>query len=162
MASDFNRVIIEGRLGEDAQRFDGKNGKRGTIVFNIASNKSYKVNDEWQEQVTWVGISYYRSDSEKLTAALSKGTRVRIEGSLQSYKKDTSDGKRTILSVKADTIEFLPALAKRGDSDEGEQRQARTPSRAPQREAPARGRKAEPEYDDDSIPDEDFDWGRNQ
>lgn len=50
--NDFNQLGIEGRLTRDPERKATGNGLT-VLRFSIASNRSYKVNDDWKEQVSY-------------------------------------------------------------------------------------------------------------
>lgn len=84
-----NTVILLGRLGRDAET---KFTAGGTSVsnFSIATTRRWKDKDssEWKEETDWTNCVLWRS--ENLGQYLTKGTRLEVEGRLQtrSYEKD--------------------------------------------------------------------------
>lgn len=113
MAKDLNKALIEGNLGRDATANDK------SIFFTMASTESYKDKDgEWKDVTTWVPVVYYRSTSEKLVAALTKGTKVRIDGKLASYEREEDGQKRTVVQIVANDITFLPRPNRNNDDDD--------------------------------------------
>jgi len=151
MASDLNVNHIEGILGIDAIKRE--NGGRASIFFTLGSQRSWKDKDgEWQNRMTWVPVVYSKSASDNLVAVLTKLTRVRVTGALESYEKETDDGKKnTVVQIRAENIELLPRRVKGGD-DGGSGGGGKSASRSsrPQRQTrPTRRRQPEPEYDDE-------------
>ena len=90
MARSVNKVIIVGNLGQDP---DVRTTPQGTPVasINVATSDSYKdKNGDWQENTEWHRITLWDYMADTASKYLHKGSKVYIEGKLQtrSYEKD--------------------------------------------------------------------------
>jgi single-strand DNA-binding protein len=90
MARSVNKVIIVGNLGQDPEV---RTTPQGTPVasINVATSDSYKdKNGEWQENTEWHRITLWDYMADTANKYLHKGSKVYIEGKLQtrSYEKD--------------------------------------------------------------------------
>ena len=120
MSKDLNKAMLTGHLGGDPQM---RYTDRGSAVttFSVASNRSWKSTDgqahvdtEWFRVVAWDKLA------EICNEYLKKGTRVYIEGRLQTRQwQDTNTGQNRsttevvasdmiILSSKQDRPENVP------------------------------------------------------
>ena len=94
MASrSVNKVILLGHLGRDAETKFTPGGAAVT-KFSVATNRRWKdqQSGEWKEETDWTNIVLWRS--ENLTAYLTKGKQVYVEGRIQSRSYDDKDGKK--------------------------------------------------------------------
>jgi single-strand DNA-binding protein len=126
MASkSVNKVILLGNLGRDAETkfFTG-----GTSVtkFSIATsfNRKDPQSGEWKEETNWSNVTLWKG--ENITQYLLKGTRVYLEGRLQTRSYEDKDGKKvyaTEVVVDARDVVLLGSGQGRGmdaPSDAGE------------------------------------------
>lgn len=115
---ELNSVIIAGNLTKDPIFRQTTNGTP-VVNFSIASNRRFRdKNDEWKEDVCYVGIVAWNRLAESCRDKLKKGNAVLVDGELQSRTFKTDDGNnRTIVEIKARRIQFLN---KRVASDESE------------------------------------------
>lgn len=101
--NDTNVVIISGRLTKDIEfinRDDFQISK-----FSVAINYSYKKNDEWQTETTFVDVSAWNKLAEIANRILHKGCSVNIEARLVQEHWQTADGaNRSRLVLRADKI----------------------------------------------------------
>ncbi|MCI0473816.1 MAG: single-stranded DNA-binding protein [Ignavibacteria bacterium] len=113
---ELNSVIIAGNLTKDPIFRQTTNGTP-VVNFSIASNRRFRdKNDEWKEDVCYVGIVAWNRLAESCRDKLRKGNAVLVDGELQSRTFKTDDGSnRTIVEIKARRIQFLN---KRGGSGE--------------------------------------------
>ena len=100
MARDLNKVMLTGRLGADPEmRFT----PQGTAVttFRVASNRSWKSGDGVQHDDTeWFRIVAWDKLAEICNEYLKKGTRVYIEGRLQTRSwDDRNTGEKRYITV---------------------------------------------------------------
>lgn len=104
----INLVILQGNLTRDPEL---KTLASGNTVgkFTIASNRSYKSGDEWQEEVAFVDITVWGRQAEKCGEILEKGRSVLIEGRLKQENWETDGQKRRKLTVVANKVNFLPS-----------------------------------------------------
>lgn len=105
---ELNSVVIAGNLTKDPIF---RNTTSGTPVvnFSIASNRRFKdKNEEWKEDVCYVGIVAWNRLADSCKDRLKKGNAVLVDGELQSRTFKTEDGtNRTIVEIKARRIQFL-------------------------------------------------------
>jgi len=150
MAKDLNKVMLTGRLGADPEM---RYTPQGTAVttFRVASNRSWNSSDGTAHDDTeWFRIVAWEKLGEICNQYLQKGTRVYVEGRLQTRKwqdKDTGQDRYLTEVVAQDMI----ILSSRNDRPGGssdyeapveEEPAAPAPSRRPagnSSPAPARG-----------------------
>src|SRR6266849_8742840 len=115
MASrSVNKVILIGHLGKDAEtRFTP--GGVAVTSFSVATNRRWKDQQtgEWKEETDWAKIVLWRQ--ENLANYLTKGTRVYVEGRLQTRSYDDKDGKKVwATDVVADEVILLGGRGQSG------------------------------------------------
>lgn len=113
-----NKVTLIGRLGADPEI---KYTSSGTSVanFNIATNEVWKDKEgNTQERTEWHRIVAWQKPAEIISQYLKKGSRVYLEGKLQTRDWEDKDGiKRYTTEVVVDKVEFLES------SDSGNRQQ---------------------------------------
>jgi single-strand DNA-binding protein len=117
MASDLNKVILIGRLVRDPEL---RYTQGGTPVanFSIASNRTYTVNNEKKEIVSFFNCIAWNKLGEIIVQYCKKGNRIGIEGRLQQRSwEDQNGNKRSTVEVVTENFQFLTP---RGDSAGGE------------------------------------------
>ena len=135
MARSLNKAQIIGNLGKDAEtRFT----QGGTAVtnFSVATTRRWKdqQSEEWKEETDWHNVTMWKG--ENLAPYLTKGTKVYVEGRLQtrSYEKDGVTHYRT--EIISENIILL------GDKQEGGESQQETARPAARNQASAGRRPA--------------------
>ncbi len=110
---ELNSVVVAGNLTKDPT-FRETSNKTPVVNFHIAVNRRYKdSNNQWQEDVCYVGVVAWNKLAESCRNRLQKGSAVLIEGELQSRTFRTDDDKnRTVVEIKAKRIQFLNKLKK--------------------------------------------------
>jgi single-strand DNA-binding protein len=108
MASrSVNKVILLGNLGKDAEtKFTQSQIARTT--FSVATTRRLKDSqtNEWKDETEWHNVVLWRS--ENVANYLLKGTRVYIEGRMQTRSWDDKDGnKKYMTEVVADELILL-------------------------------------------------------
>lgn len=107
----MNRITLIGNVTQEIKYF----GQASNVAkVNLATNRNYK-NDagEWKSDVTYHSITAFGKLAEKLlNAAIGKGDRLMIEGSIKNEKYE-KDGKEIKLNVvHAQSIEFIEKPSK--------------------------------------------------
>lgn len=117
---ELNSVIIAGNLTKDPVFRQTTNGTP-VVNFSIASNRRFRdKNDEWKEDVCYVGIVAWNRLAESCRDKLRKGNAVLVDGELQSRTFKTEEGSnRTVVEIKARRIQFLNKRAS-GNEDKDE------------------------------------------
>jgi len=83
---NINSVVISGRATADSTLSYTEKG-RAYLRFRIASNRAYRDSNsgEWKEDTTFVGVTVWGKQAERLSERIKKGAPVLIEGRLSSY-----------------------------------------------------------------------------
>lgn len=108
MAYGLNKVMLIGHLGVDPElRYT--EGNVPVANFRIATNESYKdQNGNMVERTEWHNIVAWRKLAEVLAEYLKKGSKVYLEGKLQTRSWDDKDGnKRYMTEVVVSEFMFL-------------------------------------------------------
>ena len=110
-----NKVILIGNIGKDP---DVKYTNSGTAVakFSIATNERFKskTSGEWEEKTEWHSLIAWAKLAEVIKEYAPKGTKVYIEGKLQTSSwddKKTGDKKYKTEIV----VDELVLLGGKGD-----------------------------------------------
>ena len=113
----MNKVFLSGNLTRDPEVKYTPNGK-AVSKFGIAINRRYKNAEGGQPDVDFFNLTAWDKTAEFCGRYLRKGSRVLVEGRLQTYSYQAQDGtKRSGVDIQIDNIEF--ASSKReGDSGE--------------------------------------------
>ncbi|MFM2031678.1 MAG: hypothetical protein RLZZ297_443 [Chloroflexota bacterium] len=147
MAKDLNKVMITGRLGADPEMRYTPQGSAVT-TFNVASGRTWRSNDGTSHDDTeWFRVVAWDKLGEICNQYLTKGTRVYVEGRLQTRKYQDRDGQpRTSVELVATDMIILSARNENQNSpdaydpsERGETRRAAPAQRpAPTPAAPPR------------------------
>lgn len=126
--NNLNSVLLEGNLCRDPElRYTSKGTAVCTLV--VASNRSYKVEDERQEEVSFVETTTWGKLATTCAEYLTKGRGVRVVGRLKQERWEDGEGNpRARVVVIAEHVEFKPQ--RRVDADEAEGASAEEPADA--------------------------------
>ena len=141
MAKDLNKVMIIGRLGFDPEMRYTPSGSPVTTFRVAASRQRKDQNGGTIEETEWFSVVAWNKLAEICNQYLSKGSRVYIEGRLQtrSWDDQNSGEKRYKTEVIANDMIIL-------DSRGGREGDAGRPAAGGQSYGQI------PEIDDDDIP----------
>ncbi len=114
MARGVNKVFIIGNLGQDP---DVKYMPSGGAVANVtvATSESWKDKNsgEMKERTEWHRIVFYRRLAEVVGEYLRKGSKVYIEGKLQTRKwQDQQGNDRYTTEIIASEMQMLDSRGK--------------------------------------------------
>lgn len=118
MARDLNKVMIIGRLGIDPEMRYTPSGSPVT-TFRVAAGRQWKdANGETREETEWFSIVAWNKLAEICNQYLTKGTRVYLEGRLQtrSWEDQQSGQTRYKTEVIANDMIILDSRAQRESS----------------------------------------------
>ncbi|TDI91319.1 MAG: single-stranded DNA-binding protein [Caldithrix sp.] len=126
-----NKVILIGNLGSDPELKYTPSGAAVTN-FNVATNEVWNDKDgNKQERTEWHRVVLWRKLAEIAGEYLKKGSKVYLEGRLQTRSWEDKDGvKRYTTEVVADNMTMLDAKSEDGGSSSGVS-SAPPPSEAP-------------------------------
>lgn len=109
MARGINKVILIGNLGQDPEVRYMPNG--GAVCnISVATSESWKDKNtgEMQERTEWHRIVMFRRLAEITGEYLKKGSKVYIEGRLQTRKWQDQQGQdRYTTEILADNMQML-------------------------------------------------------
>lgn len=92
MAKDLNKVMLTGHLGADPEMRYTAQGSAVT-TFRVASGRAWKSSDGSQHDDTeWFRVVAWDKLGEICNQYLTKGTRVYVEGRLQTRKWQDQNG----------------------------------------------------------------------
>lgn len=106
MVYNENHVFIEGNLVKDPELRQTPNGKP-VCTFTIASDRRYKVGEDYREEVSYVPVETWSALAESCAGYLIKGQEVRITGRLRQNRWKNSEGEnRERLLIVANQVRF--------------------------------------------------------
>jgi single-strand DNA-binding protein len=120
---EINYVQIAGNLTRDPV-YRTTNNNTPVCNFAIASNRKYRdANNEWQEDVCYIGVVAWNRLADSCKNKLKKGSAVLVDGELQSRQWKNEEGNnRSVVEIKARRIQFLNRKLKdseqNGESEE--------------------------------------------
>ena len=102
----MNRVCLVGRLTAKPElRYTGSNVPY--TRFSLAVNRTFN-NANGEREADFINIVVWRRQAENVANYLDKGSRVSVEGRIQTGSYNAQDGsKRYTTDVVADNIQFL-------------------------------------------------------
>ena len=109
MSSSLNKVMLIGNIGADPEVRTTPSGAL-CATFRVACSESWTDKDgQRQERTEWFTIVAWRKLAEIVQRYLRKGSKVYIEGKLQtrSWEDKNGGGKRYATEVQADSLVML-------------------------------------------------------
>ncbi len=156
MARGVNKVILIGNLGQDPEVKYMPNGGAVTNV-TIATSESWKDKStgEQKEKTEWHRVVFFQRLAEIVGEYLKKGSKVYIEGKLQTRKwQDQSGNDRYTTEIVANEMQMLDSRGGGGggggnfnQSPPPNQSSGAAPQQQPAATAPAGGGMGD--FDDD-------------
>lgn len=122
-----NKVIIVGNLGNDPEIRYSNNGA-AIANISVATSESWKDKNtgERQERTEWHRIVLFNRLGEIAGEYLKKGSKVYIEGKLQTRKWQDQQGQdRYTTEIVADQMQMLDAQGQQQPQNQGYQQQER-------------------------------------
>ncbi|MBV9072786.1 MAG: single-stranded DNA-binding protein [Acidobacteria bacterium] len=121
MPKSVNKVILVGNLGKDPEL---KFTPQGTPVakFTVATNEGYKdKSGQWQERTEWHNVIAWQRTAEIVGEYLKKGSKVYIEGRLQTSSWDDKETgqKRYKTEIVANDLVLLSGRGEGGEAGAG-------------------------------------------
>ena len=106
---NLNLVQILGNVVRDPELKDA--GKTKVCNFSVATNKNWKDDKgEWQSKPEFHNLKAWRTLAERCAEKLTKGSKVYIQGALETESWEDKEGKKHSKTViVADDVIFLDA-----------------------------------------------------
>jgi single-strand DNA-binding protein len=114
----FNKAIIEGFIGKDAELKATSNGN-AVATFSVATDERFKNKaGEKVERTTWHNVVVWGKAAESLAQYLTKGKRVIVEGKISNRSYEKKDGAKGYVSeIIANNIVFLGSKGQSAQSE---------------------------------------------
>ena len=110
--NNSSQIILEGNLTAAPEQKEIGEGRK-VSKFTIASNKSYKKNEEWVEKTSFIDVDAFGKTGE-IASGIAKGKTVRIVGELKQNRWTDANGKnRSKISIVAEHIEKKREITKK-------------------------------------------------
>ena len=120
MAKDLNKVMITGRLGRDPELRYTQSGD-AVATFSVASDRAIRDEKEpsgFRDQTEWFRVVAWREMAERMTKVLVKGSRVYVEGRLQTQEYTDKQGQKQ-RSTEVVASDFIRLDSKNGQQQQG-------------------------------------------
>ena len=146
-----NLVIILGNLGNDPEMRYMPNGEP-VANLSIATSETWidKNTGEKREKTEWHRVVAYRKTAEIIGQYTRKGSKLYVEGKLQTRKwTDNSGVDRYTTEIIADSVQLLDS---RRDDQGGQQGYQQRQQQPRQNNAPQYNPPAQDDFDDPTIP----------
>jgi single-strand DNA-binding protein len=116
----LNKVFLIGNLGQDPEV---RHTNSGQPVANLRLATSRRVKDRdgnWGEQTEWHSVVCFARTAETAAQYLRKGSKVFVEGRIQTRSWDDREGKKQYRTeVVAELLKFLDSKGSGGGSEAG-------------------------------------------
>ncbi len=129
---DLNKATIIGRLTNDPEARTTPSGQT-VVSFSVATNFRWTdANGQKQDKAEFHNIVAWRKLAETITTYLKKGSRIYVEGRLQTRSWDDQNGvKKYRTEIIADNMIMLDS---KSDSRNTGETRVESPKEAPQEE----------------------------
>src|SRR5438876_9191655 len=108
MARGLNKVLLIGNLGKDPEMKYTPQGKPMTTFSVAVSRRRQTPDGEWKDETEWFRIVAWQKLAEQCNEYLRKGSKVYIEGRLQTREWQGQDGQnRQTVEVVANEMMML-------------------------------------------------------
>ncbi|MBN2531953.1 MAG: single-stranded DNA-binding protein [Spirochaetales bacterium] len=116
--NNLNSILVEGNLVRDPEL---THTPKGTPVckFAIATNRFFKLEDEFQKEVSFFEVTVWSKLANRCNEGLKKGRGVRIIGRLKQdrWKGINGQGKSRVYII-ANNVEFKPLFSKEKETNQ--------------------------------------------
>lgn len=108
MSKGINRVILIGNVGQDPETKHLPNGNAVTNL-TLATSETWKDKNtgEQQERTEWHRITFYQRLAEIVAEYVKKGSKLYIEGKLQTRSWEQDGVKRYATDIIASEMQML-------------------------------------------------------
>ena len=150
-----NKAILVGRLGADAETRFTQNGTPVSRV-SLAMNRQWTDSEKQvHEETDWMSIVIW--NKENLAPYLTKGSKLYVEGRLQTRSYDDKDGvKRYVTEVVAQNLVLLGGNGHNNSTGKGGGAKEQSERRPGLGKPSNRHRHQEPEPEDQGVQDDDI------
>ena len=102
----MNKAILIGNLARDPETRNTPSGVSCT-TFTVACNRRF-VNQQGVREADFINCVAWRQNADFVARYLTKGSKVAVEGSIQTRSYDAQDGtKRYVTEIVVDSVESV-------------------------------------------------------
>ena len=102
----MNKAILVGNLARDPETRNTPSGVSCT-TFTVACNRRF-VNQQGVREADFINCVAWRQNADFVSRYLTKGSKVAVEGSIQTRSYDAQDGtKRYVTEIVVDSVESV-------------------------------------------------------
>ncbi|MCC5812489.1 MAG: single-stranded DNA-binding protein [Ectothiorhodospiraceae bacterium] len=147
MARGINKVILIGNLGKDPEvRYMPSGGAVTNCTVATSDTWRDKQSNEMQERTEWHRVVFFNRLAEIAGEYLRKGSKVYIEGRLQTRKWQNKEGQDVYTTeIVANEMQMLDGRGEGGGAPSGGQGQSRPQSS----QQPRQPEPMDQDFDDD-------------
>lgn len=147
----MNKVIMIGYLAADPE-FNSTQSGVSRCTFRIATQRKF-ANAEGKRESDFFNCIAWRNTADFISRFFAKGSRIAIEGTLQTRSYDAQDGsKRYVTEIIVENAEFCESRGAAPDGQAQPPRQAPKPEPNRQMNMNEMQRQGFEEVDDDELP----------
>lgn len=118
MSTSLNRATIIGNTTKDIELKSTQSGQN-VCSFSVATNRSWKGSDgEKKEQVEYHNIVAWGKLAKICAEYIKKGTKVYVDGRLQTREYETDSGKKSRTEIVAENVIILTKNESKGTYEE--------------------------------------------
>lgn len=116
--SSLNSVFISGRIVSEPRIKEFEGGGK-LVEVRLASHRSYKKGDEWQEKTTFVDCEAGGYLAERMASSVEKGSLITVSATLDMDEWETDGQKRTKLKLRVNDFEVNIPRYKKEEQGQG-------------------------------------------
>ena len=132
------KVIVIGNLGRDPEKRYTQDGRPVTRFSVAATTRRRERDGEWADHTEWFSVTVFGRQAETMAERVVKGTRVYVEGRLESRQYETQNGgKGFSLDVVANEVVVLDSRQRSEGGDFGGDFEAAAPARGGTQQRPS-------------------------
>ncbi len=133
-----NKVILVGNVGQDPETRYMPNGNAVTNI-SLATSETWKDKNtgEQQERTEWHRVTFYQRLAEIVAEYVKKGSKLYVEGRLQTRSWEQDGVKRYATDIIANEMQMLDSRGSTGDSYSSNAAPPPQKNTTPAQEAPA-------------------------
>ena len=109
--TDLNKVILVGRVtrdvGTDERSFSFVGNGVAKLVVSIASNRSIKKNEKWEDEVSYFDVTIWGKVAESLKDKLVKGKQIAVTGYLKQDRWEKDGKKQSKINIIAESVQLV-------------------------------------------------------
>ena len=120
MGASINKVILQGRLGQDPEvRYT--TGGAATCTISVATSERWKdkTTGEQKEKTEWSRVVFWNKPAEVVGEYFRKGDEIYVEGQLETRSWDDNGVKKYATEIRAKEFKF----GEKGPNNGGGQQQ---------------------------------------